>query len=120
MSIETRKKLHDINFGRKATAEQIEKNRQGHIGLKHTDEWKKKMSEMFKGRKPSKATTDAHTKKYSKAVVQIDIAGNIVKQFSSVANASRELKTSTGAICNVIHGKQKTAGGYKWAYAEGR
>lgn len=50
------------------------------------------------------------------SVVQLDLNGNIIKEYSTIAEASRETGISHSAICNVINKKIgfKTAGGYKW------
>ena len=50
----------------------------------------------------------------SKEVLQYDLQGNFIKEFSSIANAQR--KTNVRHISCVCNGKRKRAGGYIWKY----
>jgi hypothetical protein len=54
----------------------------------------------------------------SKKVIQYDKCGNYIRQWNSMADIYRELKISTGCVCNCCKGKRKTAGGYVWKYKE--
>lgn len=54
----------------------------------------------------------------SKKVYQLDENENIIKEFSSMAEANRQLGTNHTSIYACINGKQKHAFGYKWKYAE--
>ena len=51
-------------------------------------------------------------------VIQMDRAGKKVRRWDSIASVSRSLgKKADGAIVNVCKGLNKTAYGFKWAYA---
>lgn len=50
--------------------------------------------------------------KNKKPVQQIDLQGNIIKEFESVSEAGRI--TGVNNIKAVLYGKQKTSGGYFW------
>lgn len=54
----------------------------------------------------------------SKKIIQLDKCGNILNNFSSIIEAERQTKISNGCICDVLHGRRKTAGGYIWQYAK--
>ena len=54
----------------------------------------------------------------SKKVYQLDENENIIKEFPSMAEASRELGTNHTSIYACLNGKQKHAFGYKWKYAD--
>ena len=55
--------------------------------------------------------------KRSKAVLMLDIyTDEIVKEYKSISEASREMKISTGNIVAVCKCDRKNAGGYKWKY----
>lgn len=58
--------------------------------------------------------------KRSKAVYQLDLNGNILNIFGSTREAGRYLGNGNknSKIWLVCHGKQNTAYGYKWRYAE--
>lgn len=56
--------------------------------------------------------------KYSKSIIQIDDNGNIIKEYPSIKEASRQINISFQAISNCLNGKQKHSGGYKWKYKE--
>lgn len=71
---------------------------------KHTEETKKKISDSKKG-KPAPNR---------KPVLQIDLGGNIIKEWNSVVEAQTEL--NIGGIRNVVTGRAKTSGGFYWKY----
>lgn len=54
--------------------------------------------------------------KESKPVVAIDVDGNIVHEFSSIAEAARQLGLHHGNISSCYNGKRKTCGGYGWRH----
>lgn len=60
----------------------------------------------FKGRPPKKP------------VLQYDINGNFIAEYSSVLEAGEKCGIWKGGISTVLKGKQKTAGGYLWRYKE--
>lgn len=49
-------------------------------------------------------------------IIQYDINGNKIAEFSSLKEASEKTGISKPIICKVCKGKGKTAGGYRWAY----
>ena len=53
----------------------------------------------------------------SKPIIQINLAGKFVKKFKSIREASKIIGISAGHICSCLKGKAKTAGGFKWQYA---
>ncbi len=95
-SKETKKKMSESAKNRKQTLF-------GFFG-NHTEETKKKMSESKKG-KPAPNR---------KSVLQIDLEGNIIKEWNSVVEAQTELNIS--GIKNVVTGRAKTSGGFYWKY----
>lgn len=60
----------------------------------------------FKGRPPKKP------------VLQYDINGNFIAEYDGVIEAGKKCNIWRGGISSVLHGKQKTAGGYIWKYKE--
>ena len=59
-------------------------------------------------------------KYYSRPVIQMDLEGNVIREFSSTREADEFI--NNGKRCNhiadVCNGKRTTASGYKWAYKE--
>ena len=55
--------------------------------------------------------------KRRKEVLQIDIGGNLVAQFKSVAEASRQTGISKSPIAKTCREEQDQAGGYYWNYS---
>ena len=51
------------------------------------------------------------------AIFQIDFNNNIIEEHYSASQASRTTGINRGNISSVCLGKRKTAGGYKWRYA---
>lgn len=79
----------------------------------HTDEWKQKMSEMKKGKAPTKQCIKAAQKLHSKKVEQYDKSGCLIKTFDSLTEAS----TLYGITINSITKSMKRNGtccGYYW------
>jgi group I intron endonuclease len=95
-SKETKKKMSKSAKNRKQTLF-------GFFG-KHSEESKRKISEAKKG-KPAPNR---------KPVLQIDLDGNIIKEWNSVVEAQTEL--NIGGIRNVVTGRAKTSGGFYWKY----
>ena len=56
--------------------------------------------------------------KMSKAVNQLTMEGEFVKEWSSMEEVERYLGIFRSGISNVCRGKQKTAGGFKWEYSK--
>lgn len=52
-----------------------------------------------------------------KAVLQLDTEGNIVETYSSAVEAGRATGTNSGKISDVVLGRRKSAGGFKWQFA---
>ena len=57
-------------------------------------------------------------KKRSKAVLQFDLQGILIKEYPSTNQVERELGFAQGYIVNCCNGKLKTAYGYIWRYKE--
>lgn len=77
-----------------------------------TEEKKKQLSKLFKGRKQGKDNI------CSIKVAQIDLDGNLLQVFNSIREAGRALGDvrKNGHIADVCKGKRKVAWGYKWKY----
>ena len=67
---------------------------------------------------PEKIEKTEITTPEAKEVIQLDLDGSIIKTFPSITSASKICGVCTKNIRNVINGKQKTAGGYKWKLKE--
>ena len=50
------------------------------------------------------------------SVIQYDLENNIIKEWSSIKEATINLKLYDGDISKCCRGRQKTAGGFKWEY----
>ena len=51
----------------------------------------------------------------SKTIYQYDLNGNFIKKWESISDACRELGICHGSVSNCLHGRYKSAGGYKWS-----
>lgn len=107
---------HSWSYGKKQSAEAIEKNRLGHLGQQSY--WKGKHLPKKAIEKLRKPKSEEHKRKLSesksKCVVCIE-TGTIYK---SMKQAAEELGINRGTISNVCLGKTKTAGGLHWEFAE--
>jgi hypothetical protein len=54
----------------------------------------------------------------NKKIIQLDKTGKIIRIFDSISKAATSVGISNGNISLVAQGKQKTAGGFKWEYAD--
>ncbi len=52
-----------------------------------------------------------------KQINQYDVDGTFIKTWSSIIEASREIKASD--ICSVLYGRNKTSGGFQWRFYDG-
>lgn len=52
----------------------------------------------------------------SKAIIQLDLNGNVINEFISSYDVERQLDISESNINQCCNGKRKTAGGYKWQF----
>lgn len=108
---ETKKKISEANKGRKLNEQQRKNVSLAHIGIKHTEETKRKISLYLK--------SDKNPRK--KEIAMIDkITNELIKVFKSVEEASEYINKSSRNIATCARGKIKTAYGFKWEYIGGR
>ena len=109
------------------------------LGKHHTEEAKKKISEAGKrpcteqakrkmgltnrginngmyGKTISDYARKLVIKRFSKAVIQLDLDDNIINRFSSASEAERYLNGKGSHVSCCCLGKRKTAYGYRWKY----
>lgn len=120
-SDETKKKIGDAHRGKIVSNEARENLRIAHLGqiawnagITLSDEQKKNFSQAQKNR----FKTQNHPNQ--KTVIQLTMTGEYIKEWKSVAEASRELGIIKSSICSVCNGtnRMKSTGGYKWKYKE--
>ena len=56
---------------------------------------------------------ERRSSKYKKPILQYDLDGNFIREWSSATDVGRELKSN---ICNCLKGKLPSAYGFKWFY----
>lgn len=104
---------------------------QGTLGMKRTEDEKRRISEALKGEKcywygkgkrrstKIEKTHEINTNWVScRPVIQMDLDCNVIKEYPAMSIASYENNILKSAICNCCSGKKLTAGGYKWKYKE--
>lgn len=114
---ETKRKISESHKGLKASEEtrrKLSEARTGEnnhmYGKHHTEESKKKMSENKKGKRFGADSP------ISKKVVQYDLDGNLIKIWSCISDAERELNIFNIVSCCQRKPNYKTVGGYIWRY----
>jgi hypothetical protein len=55
---------------------------------------------------------------FTRKIGQFDLEGNLIKEFISIASASKEMKTSKSNIGGVLTHNRKTAKGFIWKYLD--
>lgn len=108
-SLERRKQMSEVRKGTRC-------GKDNHMyGKTHSPETRKLISERVKG-------TGAGAKNNrARAVVQMDLEGNVLRVFNYIGEAKQFLGIEDkggGHISSCASGKLKTAYGYKWKYAE--
>lgn len=98
---------------------------------KHSEESKRKMSELSRGRIASEETrkklSESHknisdktrtkmSESHKKEVYQFDKNGRLLKKYNSILEASVDTNVAGCSIVNCCQGRYKTAGGYIWKY----
>lgn len=107
---ETRDKIRQNRLGKKLSKETRNKISESlignnrHKGCKHSEETKKQISESKKGIVSWNA----------QPVLQLDKEYNVINEWRSASDASKNLGLSQGNIHSVIKGYRKTCGGYIW------
>lgn len=113
-SLSTREKMSKSKVGKKGNAFGKKRSIEANIktgeklkGRKLSDETKKKIGESKKGH-------PGYKKGYP--IVQCDLNDNIIKEWSSIREASRTLKIDDGGIVQCLKGRIKTSYKFKWKY----
>ena len=83
-------------------------------GVPLSEDHKKALSDALKGH----SVSEEHRAKLSKKIMQFTKSGEFLREWSSMNEASRQLKINCGNICRCCNRKRKSAGGYIWKYAE--
>lgn len=107
-SEDTRKKISESkkgkispNKGIKMTSEQIQKNRESHIGQKA---WNK-----------GRSWTDEEKAKCGGKQVECVETGKV---YRTMKEASKDVGVSTQSMCGCCKGRTKTSGGFHWRYVQ--
>ena len=71
----------------------------------------------YKNRNNKASKTMLEKEDYFNRINQYDLDGNFIKQWRSIKNIEKNIKISRKSVSRCCRGLQKTAGGYKWGYA---
>lgn len=83
-------------------------------GLSFDDKKRNNISKSLTGR----IIKESSRKNVSNPVLQFDLSGNLIKEWSGVSKASREMEIKQANISQNCQNKRKTAGGYIWKYKD--
>jgi len=124
VSKDTKKKLSEIRrgesnsfYGKHHTQETKDLLREINTGRKHSIESRQKMSLTRRGVKLSKEHAQHIGNSHKKAVIQLTLTNDFIKEWDSVISASKAFN-NLKHIDGVCRGERKSAGGYKWKYKE--
>lgn len=91
--------------------------RQHQLGVKRTEETKRKCREAHLGKRLSEEAIAKRTAKQVKTIYQYDLDGNLIKEWDSVKQAGEALGINRPSISNCLKGRYKSAGGFIWRYS---
>lgn len=107
-----RKRAQDIEW--------LSKQRETIRKLTQTKKWRKNHAEGVEKRSKNQEWLENHAramKEYKgKPVLQIDLNGNVIKEWTNMHDAERELGIDSSNIYKCCQGKRKSVGGYIWKY----
>lgn len=124
-------------IGTKHTAEAKHKISLAHKGRKITEDHKRKISQANKGKMPKnilhflspevklkaalarrgiRKTSIKFFEAVRSPVIMISVAGEVIKEYSSIRAAVCETGIASSSISQCATGRRKTAGGYSWKY----
>lgn len=109
---EVKKKLSELS--KAMSPESRERGRLARIGMKFSAETIRKRSEKLMGHPVSDSVKETLRLLRSKPVLQFDLAGNLIAEYSSAKDA--RLKTGVGSVQHCAAGRYKQAGGFIWKY----
>ena len=109
---ESRRKRSLMRTGYKLPQTTKDKIRDKHLGKVVKESTRLKLRLCNLGKKYSK---DTHKKSW-KAIEEIDINGNLIKEYEYLRKAAKELDCRAGSIANVCQGRCKTACGRRFRY----
>lgn len=95
----------------------IQKIADSALGVKRTEETKRKCREAHLGKRLSEETIAKRTAKQVKTIYQYDLDGNLIKKWDSIKQAGESLGINRPSISNCLKGRYKSAGGFIWRYS---
>lgn len=123
--IRLQRKIYMINNNPMKDKNISRKNGEMRKGTKHTEEYKKNMSEKIKNSEKHKLSTQSEKnrkthkeiqKKNMKPILQYDRNMNFINEYESIAEASRQLNIRKTDITSVLHKRQKSAKGFVFLF----
>lgn len=96
------------NFGKKRTEEQRKKNSESKRGPKHQN-WGKHLPEQTR-----KRIGEGN----SRAINQLDLEGNFIKQWENAYQAAKELNCTMSSINNCLRGLSHSSHGFLWEFVD--
>jgi hypothetical protein len=123
-SEETRRRLSESHKGYKPTPQALENMRLAQKGKVISRETREKMASKLRGRKLpdwqrkilSEAAMGKRVEWCHRPITQLSVDGDVIKEFESMAAASRELKIQRANIHKVVSGERMVAGGFHFKY----
>lgn len=132
-TIESKRKMSESCKGRTVSEEQRQRQSKKLKGIKFSEEHKRKISESLKGRtftdehrkhigetskgrKHTEETKLKMIKSRSKAIIQLTINDDYIREWDSAKQAEIEGGFTNSNICVCCKGKRKSYKGYKWMY----
>ena len=112
------KKISEKLKNRVFNQKTIEKMSLSKIGTKHSVTTKELMSKQKLGEKNNMYGKKRDMSCNNKPIQQLDFNNNLINEWGSIKDVSKQLKISRQLIGDVLHKRKwkKSAGGYKWVF----
>jgi hypothetical protein len=115
-----RKNLSNARKGMKLSDYTKRKQSESKKGILLSKEHKEKLSKAKLGHTPTKESVEKSSKNRQKKIKQFTKNNEFIKEWESILIASKTLDINNCQIGQVCKGKQKSAGGFIWEYANNK
>jgi group I intron endonuclease len=106
------------HIGLKRSEETKRKMSLAQVGKNHTEETKEKIRKISLGKKQSEETIQKRVESHFKSILQLDKNGTLIKEWKSATHAETESNFKRKSIYRCLWGERKSYKDFIWKYKE--